>query len=148
MDPNWRPTLFDVESYPILRDIARLSESAPRGQAAFVDSNGAHQNIDHDAGGLSSQNHWLSVFPVQGQDHRTCDYIQLAGVSGQKECQVDKRPSSTPVGTAKALIVRLKGFLLRAMRSPSSLNQANGVTGPTTTSNKLASVDGYVLNRY
>ncbi|KAH7991006.1 hypothetical protein HPB51_026486 [Rhipicephalus microplus] len=75
-----------VESYPILRDIARWSESAPSGQAAFVDSNGARQNIDHDAGGLSSQNHWLSVFPVQGQDQRTCDYIQLAGVNGQRLC--------------------------------------------------------------
>ncbi|KAL3225712.1 hypothetical protein MRX96_025637 [Rhipicephalus microplus] len=51
MDPNWRPTLFDVDSYPILRDIARWSESAPSRQAAFVDSNGARQNIDRDAGG-------------------------------------------------------------------------------------------------
>ncbi|XP_075741757.1 uncharacterized protein LOC142792528 [Rhipicephalus microplus] len=87
MDPNWRPTLFDVDSYPILRDIARWSESAPSGQSAFFDSNWARQNIDHDAGGLSSQNHWLSVFPVQGQDQRTCDYIQLAGVSGQFQHQ-------------------------------------------------------------
>ncbi|KAL1416423.1 hypothetical protein MTO96_000705 [Rhipicephalus appendiculatus] len=73
-----------VQFYPLLRDISRVTGSVPNGQAAFVDSNGNPQNIDHDGGGFLPHDDWLSRFPLEGLwGHWTYDYVQLVDINGQ-----------------------------------------------------------------